>query len=346
VLRLAADGPAANLHLAITTDRGGLVGRLGGVASEKIVLRLADPGDFALVGLPGRDVPCHLPPGRGVRAGDLSLLQVAMPDDDIATETGGWPPPRHRARRFDPLPYRVSLIDLRQAVDCRDGRLVLGQGIEDLAPLTIPRHELGASFMIVGPAGSGRSTALLLLAHQRNGRPVAVCGGRRSPLLDHLGAIQLPRDDQDHAAALLDSLCASESPPDILIDDVDLLGEGPLWSQLEELIRNPADDQQLVAMSGSIEAISTAFRGPIAQARRAKTGVLLGACGPHDGELFGIRLPRRTGADDPPGRGWLARRGAATRLQLADPGTAEVADVAAQPRTLLELSGFGERRRE
>jgi S-DNA-T family DNA segregation ATPase FtsK/SpoIIIE len=346
MLRLAADGPAANLHLVITTDRGGMVGRLAGVASEKIVLRLSDPGDFALVGMPGRDVPCHLPPGRGVRAGDLSLLQVAMPDDAIIAEAGSWPAPRHRARQFDPLPHRVLLSDLQQAVDCRDGRLVLGQGIDDLAPVTIARHELGASYLIVGPPGSGRSTALLLLAQQRSGRPVAVCGGRRSPLLEHVGAIQLPRDDQDHAAALLDSLCASDVPPDILIDDVDLIGEGPLWSRLEELIRNPADDQQIVAMSGSIEATSTAFRGPIAQARRAKTGVLLGVCGPHDGALFGIRLPRRTGTDEPPGRGWLARRGTATRLQLADPSSAEAAVAAAQPRTLLELSGFGERCRE
>jgi len=87
------------------------------------------------------------------------------------------------------------------------------------------------------------------------------------------------------------------------------------------LVRTPARPDQIVALAGSIEAMALAYRGPIAQARRAKAGLLLGAVTPHDGELLGLRLPHRPAADPPPGRAWLASRGNATALQLADPAT-------------------------
>jgi DNA segregation ATPase FtsK/SpoIIIE, S-DNA-T family len=345
MLRLAADGPSAGLHTVITSDRGGLVGRLGATASDKIVLRLADPGDFALVGMPARDVPRHLPAGRGVRAADLALVQIGCLDDTTATAARAWLPPRRPVRRFDPLPDRVSLADVTAAGDLPVDRVILGRSADDLSPLTVARREIGTSFVIAGPPGSGRSSAMLLLARQLSGRKLVVSCARRSPLVDHADAVHLPRDDQDHALAILDSLCSNGAgAPDILIDDIDLLAEGPLWARLEELVRGNddggrADDDwvdggRVIALAGAPDAIAAAFRGPMAQARRAKVGLLLRPTSPHDGELFGIRLPRRAHGVDPPGRGWLATHGNGTLLQLADPGSAE-------SRTDLELSACG-----
>jgi S-DNA-T family DNA segregation ATPase FtsK/SpoIIIE len=318
LLRLAADGPAAGLHLIITTDRAGLVGRVGAVTSDKIVLRLADPSDYALVGMPGRDVPRRLPPGRGVRAADLALLQVALADDDATLAARGWPRGLPAVPRFDPLPRFVAFTDLPQPAPV--DQIVLGLNAEDLSTLGITRAEIGTSFVILGPPGSGRSTALALLARQRGGRRLAISCLPRSPLLARLDAIRLPRDDQDHALAMLDSLCAGgDAPPDLLIDDIEALGEGPLSARLEDLIRRPASGDEILALSGSTEEIAAAFRGPLAAARRAKTGLLLCPSSPHDGEALGIRLPRHLTPGDPPGRGWLAVRGIATRVQLADP---------------------------
>jgi DNA segregation ATPase FtsK/SpoIIIE, S-DNA-T family len=296
----------------------------------------------------GRDVPRHLPAGRGIRATDLALVQIARPDDTTVVAATHWPPPHRPARRFDPLPELVPLGSLLTSAEPLTPRVTLGLNADDLEPLSVARSELGTSFMIVGSPGSGRSTALLLIARQLSNRRVAVSCGPRSPLLDHLDAIHLPRDDQDHAVALLDSLYTSGEAPDILIDDIDLLAEGPLWARVAELIQTPADATQIIAMAGSIDTMSAAFRGPIAQARRARLGLLLCPSGPHDGELFGVRLPRRRNGDDPPGRGWLARRGTATRLQLADPsGSATPASQSkTQPRTEFELSRFGGRKRE
>jgi DNA segregation ATPase FtsK/SpoIIIE, S-DNA-T family len=323
LLRLAADGPAAGLHLIITTDRAGLVGRVGAVTSDKIVLRLADPGDYALVGMPARDVPRRLSPGRGVRAADLALLQVALADDAATVAARGWPRGLPAVPRFDPLPRFVAFTDLRQPAPAPApaDQIALGLNADDLSTLAITRAEIGTSFVILGPHGSGRSTALALLARQRGGRRLAISCLPRSPLLARLDAIHLPRDDQDHALAMLDSLCAGgDAPPDLLIDDIDQLGEGPLWGRLEDLMRRPASGDQILALSGSTEEIAAAFRGPLAAARRAKTGLLLCPSSPHDGEALGIRLPRHLTPGDPPGRGWLAIRGIATRVQLADPG--------------------------
>jgi DNA segregation ATPase FtsK/SpoIIIE, S-DNA-T family len=142
-------------------------------------------------------------------------------------------------------------------------------------------------------------------------------------------------------------------PLDILIDDADLLPDGPLAVALEDLIRRGTTRHRLIVLAGTTDALVAAFRGPATQARRARTGILLGPANPHDGELLGVRLPHRGPAPGPAGRGWLVMRGVAAALQLADPATmpdplpvgAALAPVA-YPSTELELSRLGDRSRE
>ncbi|HEX3824712.1 MAG TPA: FtsK/SpoIIIE domain-containing protein [Mycobacteriales bacterium] len=326
VLRLATDGPSAGLHLVITSDRGGLVGRLGAVMSEKIVLRLADPSDLALIGLAGRDLPSHLPPGRGIRAADLSLVQVAQLDEAAISAARAWPTATLALPSFAPLPQRVSFDDLLGVGRSAD-QIGLGIAAADLSQVHVRRPDVGRSLVIAGPAGSGRSSAMLLVAQQLTGRPLAISCSRRSPLAGFDGAIALPRQDQEHAVAILESLSgAAASRPDIMIDDLDLLTEGPLWLRLEQLLRGEDDDEDdstdggpMIVVCGRTEAIASAFRGPMAAARRSRVAVLLCPAGRHEGELFGITLPRRTRGGDPPGRGWLTSAGTAIQLQLAEP---------------------------
>jgi DNA segregation ATPase FtsK/SpoIIIE, S-DNA-T family len=338
LLRLVSDGPSAGLHVIITSDRGGLVGRLGATAAEKIVLRLTDPADFAIVGLAARDVPRQLPPGRGVRATDLALVHVGCLDDITTAAARAWPAPQPPVRRFDLLPRRVSLADLTAPEGATGDQFVLGLRAEDLNPQLLQRADVGCALVIAGPASSGRSSAVLLLARQLSGRTVAVSCSRRSPLAEFADAIQLPRDDQDHAVAVLDSLYSNDNlAPDILIDDIDLLPDGPLWTRLEELIGGRVDggtgrdDDALIVLAGSTDAFAAAFRGPMARARRAQTGLLLCPTSPHDGELFGLALPRRGRDRCSPGRGWLAVRGTATFVQLADPATITPGSLSPRP---------------
>ncbi|HTW19172.1 MAG TPA: FtsK/SpoIIIE domain-containing protein [Mycobacteriales bacterium] len=312
LLRLAADGPAAGLHLVTTTERAGLTGRLAAAGAERIVLRPADPSDLALVGLHSRDMPRELPPGRGYRASDLALIQVARPDDADLARAADWPRPRSGARRFDPLPDRLPLAVVQSPV----GAVGLGVRAGDLAAVCLRPAELGAGFLVAGPPGAGRSSALALIAAQLPDRPVIVCAPAGSPVLDRPEVIPLPMDDPDPIARI-DAATGSGRRPHLLVDDVDRLENEALRAHIERWISSAADPEQVIVLAGITEAMAVAFRGPVAQARRRRCGLLLCPMGPHDADLFGARLPPASGGDDPPGRGWLLQRGRAVGLQLA-----------------------------
>jgi S-DNA-T family DNA segregation ATPase FtsK/SpoIIIE len=324
LLRLAADGPAAGLRLVVTSGRSGLTGRLGAVAPDRLVLRLPDRSDFSLIGLASRDVPDDLPAGRAVRAADLSLVQIAVPDQPTEARATAWlAPPHHGVRRVDPLPELVTLEDVA-AAGAVDGNssLRIGLRVEDHAPALHDPADGGGTLLIAGPPRSGRSSALLLIAAQLAGGPVALLCPRRSPLtgLSGRNVVTLPADDQEHAAAMLTAMTQADGPaPAVLVDDVDLIGDGPLADRLTSLARTARDGRSLVVLAGPTDALLAAFRGPIAEARRARAGLLLRPGGPHDGELFGVRLPRRDARHDPPGRGWLAAHGEAAAVQVATP---------------------------
>jgi S-DNA-T family DNA segregation ATPase FtsK/SpoIIIE len=339
--RLASVAASGRLHLFIAGDRALITGRVATFASERIILRLPDPSDFLLIGMSSRSLPRSLPAGRGVRAVDCALVQIAVADSDATAQARSWPAPSRPIRRFEPMPTRVRLDDLRVPTTGPVG-LVLGVEAGDLAPVVLTRADMAGPFLVLGASGSGRSTALLLLASQIGERRVAISGSGRSPLAQHAACVQLPRDDQHHAAAMLDSLCnGPDGPPDLFVDDVDLLADGPLTARLETLVGQASAAGHVIAFAAATDAAAAAFRGPLAVARRAKTGVMLWPSSPHDGEVLGLRLPRRTIGTEPPGRGWLAILGRGRRVQLADPGTR-----GGQPRTEFELSALGERSRE
>jgi S-DNA-T family DNA segregation ATPase FtsK/SpoIIIE len=105
----------------------------------------------------------------------------------------------------------------------------------------------------------------------------------------------------------------------LLVDDVDLIDDAAVLDGIESAVRSARDRGGFVVLAGTTETMSASFRGPIAQARRARSGLLLRPEGPHDGELLGVRLRRRTGHTDPPGRGVFALHGRVVPVQVPDP---------------------------
>jgi S-DNA-T family DNA segregation ATPase FtsK/SpoIIIE len=176
-----------------------------------------------------------------------------------------------------------------------DGPILVGTGISDDGCSVVPVGldlPVGCVVPVLGPPGSGRSTALAVLAAEarRAGRDVVVV------------SMDTP--------ATADGLATARRRV-ILVDDADALPPN-LAAALEE-----AAPTASVVVATTASAVLGAYGGLLGAARAARTGVLLGAVRPGDGEVFGLRLgPAPAG---PPGRGLLVRRGRTVALQVLLP---------------------------
>ncbi|MDT7536879.1 MAG: segregation ATPase FtsK/SpoIIIE, family, partial [Actinomycetota bacterium] len=138
--RLLREGPSAGLHVVMTADRTGLIGRVSSMIQDRVVLRLADRADYAGAGLPTRLIPDDLPPGRGWSVSATPLAaQIALLDADpsgpaqtAAVERMAGAPATHTPpRRIEPLPTSVQLSSLPPAAV----GVVLGVGGDELEPI-------------------------------------------------------------------------------------------------------------------------------------------------------------------------------------------------------------------
>lgn len=314
--RLLREGPSAGLHVVMTADRTGLVGRVSSMIPDRLVLRLADRGDYAGAGLPTRLVPDDLPPGRGWWLSGAPLTaQVALLDVDpsgpaqtsaLARLTPA-PATTTPPRRIEPLPPSVQLSALATST----AGVVLGVGGDELDPLTADLCDAG--FVVSGPPRSGRSTTLVTIGRQllADGRRVLAVAPRQSPLRG------LPVCHTDREASYdLEALLA-DAPDAILIDDAELLVDSPLSYLLEKAVRQMRDTNTAIVAAGTTDELVTGYRGFVVELRRAKCGVLLSPQSAADGDLLGVRLSRAVGGPVHPGRGLLCRRGTAIPLQVA-----------------------------
>ena len=347
LLGLLREGPAAGLHMIMTSERGLLSGRAGGLNDNRILMRMTDRTDYASVGINPRRVPEVVPPGRGWSSTDRAELQVALLAADPsgpaqaeairkigvrATARDSAVPPARRPFPVAGLPGGVTFADAFAQTpeqDRRPLRALLGLGGDAAAPVTVDLAGQQNTFLVAGPPGSGRSNTLACLAISllAGGTSLVVLTPRESPLRRlavhaNVRVFEGPSADPAQVAAAVEQ---AGGPVAVLVDDVDLLGfANPIDPVLRQVVATGRDRGIGLAYAATAETLTQALSGWIAEARRSRQGVLLAPQSPLEGDLLGMRVPPgllRSGSR--PGRG-----------HIPDPATGSLRSVAI-PHTVL-----------
>ena len=349
-MQLLREGPAVGLRAVVTSDRSGLLGQISTLFEDRLIMRLADPADYGLAGLPPRSLPSAMPPGRAISVGEQGVVesQIALLCEDpsgpvqvaalqaLARESAERFPEPASLLKVDALPMRVAAS---QALDLAPGFsppsplwALLGAGGDSLAPLGVDLLAQGPAAVIAGPSRSGRSSALLTAARSLLGRgtAVAIVTPRRSPLRELSGETgvlailggdghPLPAGDGrplpggegqvlpggDGRAADLAGVLAGHGRYVVIVDDAELVSpDSVLGMALEDILRSGRDGEHGLLIGGTTGDLATAYRGFVAEARKARTGMLLSVQSPADGDLFNVRLPRGAVGGPPAGDCW------------------------------------------
>jgi S-DNA-T family DNA segregation ATPase FtsK/SpoIIIE len=338
LMDLLREGAGVGIHLIMTSERTLALGRVSTMSEHKIMLRMTDRTDYALIGVPPIRVPSTVPAGRAWQAADHAELQIALLDRDpsgaaqgealrtIARESRARDRAVPAARRPFPIAVLPSAVTFTDAFDKVTGARrkpmhgLIGLGGSDLDPILIDFTGRAQTFLIAGPSGSGRSNALAalgvsLLAAKTS--QLVVITPRESPLrrLASHAAVHLVTGQKPDPAPLAERLSGA-GPTVILIDDVDLLGLGnPLEPLLREVVGIGRDRQIGLAFAGSPETLGQALGGWLGEARRSKQGILLAPQSSMEGELIGARLPPSLLLTEVrPGRGYMVGASRSGRL--------------------------------
>jgi S-DNA-T family DNA segregation ATPase FtsK/SpoIIIE len=334
VQQLVRSGPGVGLLTVVSGERGVLTGQLGSSLPLRVVLRLADPTDAVIAGVPARDIPKHMPAGRGhlVRDRSAHLLQVAVLGGEVsgasqaaavgevaqrATTLAGGPPFVVPA-----MPAAVSLDEVASADASTSAFVPVGLGDEDVSLVGFDLAVDGRKLVVAGHPGSGRSTALLTIARGlvTQGFHVAAVAPSPSVLSDLVEAVgHFGIGDDAKLAALLSGGRESGRPVAVVVDDADQLDGGPYEPVLLGMLDRLPTSRDVLVLAGSTPELVGRYHGVTVSARRGASGLLLGPGGNLDGDVFGVRLPRRIHRH--PGRGFLVRRGSLTAVQVALPTT-------------------------
>jgi DNA segregation ATPase FtsK/SpoIIIE, S-DNA-T family len=342
VLLLLREGASAGISLVVTGDRSLGTSRLASLTDDKLVLRLADRGDYPLMGLPARHVPDVVPPGRGFFVDGAVETQVALLSHDdsglgqaaalaeiakIAADRDSLVPGGRRPFRVDVLPTRISFDEAWELLPAEVGAsfALVGVGGDDLTAVG-PDLAGGAGFVVAGPARSGRSTLLAVMAESllREGAAIAVAAPKASPLralAGRPGVLDVVTDagaPADHWRELL--AADPDRPLVVLVDDAEVLRDCPAGEVFRAVLTGAAGPHRTLVLGGHADTICTGLSGWQVEARRSRRGVLLSPQGSADGDLIGVRLPRSAvGGPVQPGRA-LAHLGAGELLTVAVPG--------------------------
>lgn len=326
---IASDGRQVGVHVIMTADRPGIMpSSVTAMFQRRVVLRMADANDYALMGLQNSVPEGDTPAGRGV-IGD-NEIQVAV--------LGGSPDLFEQARAMklfgesmrdvgytlarsvERLPELVSLSELPESVDEQPS---LGIAYETLQPLAFPSSGV---ILVAGPPVSGKTATLItMVSSLRRHIPMSKCfliSQPRSDLVslscwDHVANTA---DDINETLTTLARVATEVDPektPVVLVVEglPEFVGSGS-DAILQDAIKNLNARGHLVIVEGEITTMTTS--SPLLTLiRNERTGLLL-APDQMDGNVLRSQLPKMRKGDFPVGRGVLiVRGGAPTVVQVA-----------------------------
>ncbi|MEY2553082.1 MAG: segregation ATPase FtsK/SpoIIIE, family, partial [Ilumatobacteraceae bacterium] len=267
------------------------------------IFHLTDPLDASGLGVPAKDVPRQCP-GRIVVASTRLHAQLMVGVVSLPTAASG------------PIPSAVECLaavlpaaELPVAVHRGDDSgLPIGRRFDDgrVAILDVPD---GEHVLIVGPARSGRSTALLrIVSAWRDAHPDGwwrVVSPRRSLF------------DGENRSRSLDDFIAdvpAEGRVLIAVDDAELVDDvGGMLASLAASRRHGL----LIVATGKPDSLRQTYGHWTGVVRRSRLGLVTTAANDLDGDLLGAMLPRRTPIAPRPGLVWLVSDGTFVLTQVA-----------------------------
>jgi S-DNA-T family DNA segregation ATPase FtsK/SpoIIIE len=302
------------------------------------VLRLADPADAATTGVRPSAV-AGLPTGRGVLASCGLSVQLARTSDlpaAIRSIAARWAGADRvgGASAVLRLPTSIAASDLAVANDLvvvrHGGRteaevgsaawtVPIGMGDAALEPVSLAMHP-GDHFLIAGPARSGRSSALVLLAEQLHradpSARVLALAPRHSPLATSpdVEAVCGSTEDLDGLVRPPGVRPVANPTVAILVDDAELVDDP---SQALARLLDGSDGRVHVIAAGRVDGLRAAYGHWTQMLRRQRRGLILRPEADLDGDVLGVLLPRWESTPAAPGRGYLVADGECTLVQLA-----------------------------
>lgn len=324
VLKVLREGASAGVHMLITGDRTLVhTSRMATLTENKLGLRLADKGDWSLLGIPAKGVPDRLPPGRGFLPGVVETQVMLLDRDasgraqaDVLARLGA--ESRDRMRPGRPRPFRVdvlpSRLTLAEGLALRDDGAaapfcLVGVGGDELTAYG-PELARSTSFIVAGPGRSGRSSVLLGAARSvlATGGRVLVVAPRPSPLRDLEGAVGVLAVHHDGTATSEDVealLRGSQGHVLLVVDDAEGLRDIGCADLLMRVIKGQVPGCT-VMIGGNADGVAAGLSGWQVEAKKARQGMLLSPQGISDGDLVGARVPRgQLGGPVQIGRGLL-----------------------------------------
>ncbi len=319
---IARGGRAVGLHVIVSTERlHALPAAFAAAMPVRLVLRSADPDDIPGIRRADAARAATLPPGRAL-LGDGGEVQIAFAGPEPGAEAQcatlaalGLAARARGCPAAPPIPLLPSRFPLA-ALDVAAAPMTAAFALTDRAfngRAVDLRHD---PFLVVGPRGSGRSTALDTIA-------AALALGPRPCETVRIR----PRHGETAAIATLDELLArpgrgpdgSEPGPGIvvLLDDGELAVEGPVATRIEALLAAGATGRVRIVAAIDPTSAARAFGGWVGELRRARRALLLTPDLEVDGDLVGVRLKPRPGQPFPPGRGFLVSGGRVELVHVA-----------------------------
>lgn len=299
-------GATVGLTIAVAGDESLLHSRTLDRFAHRLVLHLNDPSNAAMAGLDPKMMPAENNPGRGIIE-DGSVVQVALLSQDpsgqaqtralneeisaaVERDTAHAGDPR-RPFRLQALPTRVSLSSRQPATD----GAVIGVCGDDAGNAVVqPQHGM----LVVGPRGSGRSTALATtcLALSNTVGQLLVMGD--GPVWQNVLALpNVARMSREEAQSFDWRNLKQAGAPVVVIDDLDRSTCQPLLDTLASGVPLP-----LIA-SADLGAFAFPSQPMRSVLRASRTIVLL--CPPDNlqANYVGVRIERGKGFTGPAGRG-------------------------------------------
>ncbi|MBE1877258.1 FtsK/SpoIIIE domain-containing protein [Myceligenerans pegani] len=315
VTELMRDGASAGIHLIISGDRALLTGRMSTLTDDVVVLRLTDRMDYGMAGINHKKLPEEVPPGRAYRGGSGTETQIAILGDDPSgrAQSAAARAAAARVREREVVapgtgPFRVDDLPSTITVDAAYRYAgpeaaspmwaLLGVGGDDLTAFGMDLAGDAPSFIVGGPARSGRSTMLAVMAESllRGGTELVVAAPRPSPLRDLAGrdGVRTVLTDPE---ALTEEALAPHLEPDgapvvLLVDDAELVADCPAKGWLRSWFRTAGDHRRALVLGGEASEVASGFSGWQVDAKKNRRGALLSPQDRFDGDLVGASLPR------------------------------------------------------